>query len=294
MSVYDSVDTFPELAQLETQAVQVTCKIENNGAGHLNAALPAGSITKINDKVPGVKSVVQPVASRFGKTPEDGADYYSRVSERMRHKNRAINNWDYERLVLEAFPFVFKVKCINNYNGGLLAIGHVTLVPILDLTDKDKAFGDERIPLVSYSQLLSIERFVSSKTSAFVKVHVISPRFDYLKVCCKVKFNGGIDKGRYLQQLNEDVVRYLTPWSTGDHETLSFSTKIYASSIIDFIGKRSYVDYVTDLYLKQYTFQGKDVIYCKSAGLHTELAETQFTSAHSLLVSAAKHEIQLL
>lgn len=293
VSVEDNTDTFPNLEQVETQAVQVTFLDENNEAGHLNAALPAGSITKLTDKLPGVKSLIQPVASNFGKMQENGPDYYSRVSERMRHKNRAVNNWDYERLILEAFPFVYKVKCLNNYHAGHLAIGHVTLIPILDLTNKDRAFKSERIPLASYVQLLNIERFVRSKTSAFVKVHVISPRLDYLRVSCKVKFNKGVDKGRHLQQLNEDVVRYLSPWATGDHESLSFSTKIYASSIIDFIGKRTYVDYVTDLCLNQYTFQGKNPIYYESLG-NTALSETQLTSAHALLVSAAKHEIQLL
>jgi hypothetical protein len=294
VSVDENMDAFPNLVQVETQAVQVTFYDEKNEAGHLSAALPAGSITRMADKGPGVKSVTQPVASRNGRMQEDGSDYYTRVSERMRHKNRALNSWDYERLVLEAFPFVYKVKCLNNYNAGLLAIGHITLVPILDLTNKDKEFEDERIPIASYSQLLSIERFVSLRSSVFVKVHAISPRLDYVRVCCKVKFNIGVDKGRHLQQLNLDVIRYLTPWSTGDHETLSFSTKIYASSIIDFIGKKPYVDYVTELYLHQYTLQDNKIIYCKSASQNTALAETEFTSAHSLLVSATSHEIQLL
>ena len=294
VSVDENIDAFPHLVQVETQAVQVTFHGENNEPGHLYAPLPAGSITKMADKAPGVKSISQPVASGYGRMQEDGPDYYTRVSERIRHKNRALNNWDYERLVLEAFPFVYKVKCLNNYNAGLLAIGHITLVPILDLTNKDSEFEDERIPIASYVQLLSIERFVSLRASVFVKVHAISPRLDYVSVCCKVKFNSGVDKGRHLQQLNQDVVRYLTPWSTGDHETLSFSTKIYASSIIEFISKKPYVDYVTDLYLNQYTLQDNKVIYCKSASQTTALVETAFTSAHSLLVSAASHEIQLL
>jgi len=294
VSVDENIDAFPHLVQVETQAVQVTFYGENNDPGHLYAPLPAGSIAKMADKAPGVKSISQPVASGYGRMQEDGPDYYTRVSERIRHKNRALNNWDYERLVLEAFPFVYKVKCLNNYNAGLLAIGHITLVPILDLTNKDSEFEDERIPIASYVQLLSIERFVSLRASVFVKVHAISPRLDYVSVCCKVKFNSGVDKGRHLQQLNQDVVRYLTPWSTGDHETLSFSTKIYASSIIEFISKKPYVDYVTDLYLNQYTLQDNKVIYCKSASQTTALVETAFTSAHSLLVSAASHEIQLL
>ena len=40
--------------------------------------------------------------------------FYTRVSERLRHKDRAINLWDYERLILEAFPQIYKAKCLKH------------------------------------------------------------------------------------------------------------------------------------------------------------------------------------
>ena len=36
--------------------------------------------------------------------------YYTRVSERLRHKNRAIQLWDYEHLILQNFPHLYRVK----------------------------------------------------------------------------------------------------------------------------------------------------------------------------------------
>ena len=57
-------------------------------------------------------------ASRFrpsaGAAPNSRQAFYTRVSERLRHKDRAIDLWDYERLILEAFPQIYKVKCLNH------------------------------------------------------------------------------------------------------------------------------------------------------------------------------------
>ena len=38
----------------------------------------------------------------------------ARVAERIRHRARAINSWDYERLLLEEFPTIGKVACFPN------------------------------------------------------------------------------------------------------------------------------------------------------------------------------------
>ena len=40
-----------------------------------------------------------------------------RISERLRHKGRAITRFDYERITLEQFPEIWKVKCINHTLG---------------------------------------------------------------------------------------------------------------------------------------------------------------------------------
>ena len=42
--------------------------------------------------------------------------YYTRVGERLKHKNRAITPEDYEKVILDRFPGIFQVKCINNFS----------------------------------------------------------------------------------------------------------------------------------------------------------------------------------
>ena len=61
------------------------------------------------DDIPFISKEAKPSRS-------EALEYYRRISERLRHKNRAITSWDYEQIILENFPEVFKVKCLNSTN----------------------------------------------------------------------------------------------------------------------------------------------------------------------------------
>jgi hypothetical protein len=293
-SVVQDTDAFPRLVDLKAQAAYVTFKDQGNDPLHLALPLEAKKINGLLNNVPQVKKVSQPVASFNGRVKEQDQEYYTRVSERLRHKGRAINNWDYERLVLEHFPALFKVKCLNNYYNGHFAIGHVTVVPVSNLQHKQHTGNDLLVPKTSYIDLREIEKLLRARSSPFVKVHAVNPQLDHVHIRCKVKFHTGIDKGYYLQQLNEDLIKYLTPWVGGEADAHIFSAKIYASSIINFIDQRPYVDFVVDLVMNQYieNNQGKKV-YCLNEDHLPALVETEYTTGHSILVSAPKHDIEL-
>jgi hypothetical protein len=288
-------DTFPRLADVVAQATWVTFKDQQNDPGHLALPLAAHKINSLVNKVTPIKKVSQPVSSFDGQVKEQDQNYYIRVSERLRHKSRAISNWDYERLVLEQFPFLYKVKCINNYYAGHFAVGHVTVVPVADLRNRNYKGTDLLLPKTSYIELKKIEEFLRARASPFVRIHAVNPQLDKILISCKVKFKNGIDKGYYLQKLNEDLIYFLTPWAKAEKEVQLFSAKVYASSIIDFIDQRDYVDFVADLVMKQYieNEQG-DRVFCVNKQQSDALVETSFTTAHSILVSAPKHEIELV
>jgi hypothetical protein len=150
------------------------------------------------------------------------------------------------------------------------------------------------LPSASYMELRKIEEFLNERSSVFAKIHAINPRPDYIKINCKVKFNQGLDKGYYLQKLNQDLIKFLTPWANVT-DGPSFSTKIYSSSIITFIDRRDYVDYVADLSMNQFTLD-KDGSenYVRQENQMISLVETKITTAHSILVSAKEHNIELI
>lgn len=293
ISITNDPDSLPGITDVVAQAARVTFENNGNDPQHLAYPLPANKITRFVEMLPGIKSVKQPVASFNGKVMESGTEFYSRVSERLRHKGRAINNWDYERLILENFPSIFKVKCINNYWGGKYIPGHVTVVPITNL--KNKSSDDNTVlPMASYIDLRKIETYLSERCSPFIRIHAVNPQPDYILINCKVKFKAAVNKGFYLRALNEQLIEFLSPWSA-DSDTPSYSSKIYASSIINFIDKKEYVDYVADLSLNQFRILDDGTIhYTRMENQTIALTETQITAPHSILVSAREHNIELL
>jgi hypothetical protein len=93
-----------ETIGIHTQTIQVTFTNEaENDKLRLARPLAAGSISRLQVADTAVKSVTQPYETFGGMLPEAEGQFYVRVSERLRHKGRAIQPFDYERLVMEAF-----------------------------------------------------------------------------------------------------------------------------------------------------------------------------------------------
>ena len=105
---------FNDFIAIQTQATTAKFKNHENSLEHLESGLPASSITKLKVKDPAIKVVSQPFVTHGGKAEESDEHFALRTSERLRHKDRAIQIWDYERLVLEEFPNIYKVKCLNH------------------------------------------------------------------------------------------------------------------------------------------------------------------------------------
>lgn len=259
-SVTDHADRVPKLIDIRTQAIEAVFDDQHHNPAHYQTPLPAKSIGKLVTKPAEIKQVDQPFASFDGKPQETGRFFYTRVSERLRHKARAINAWDYEHLVLAEFPHIYKVKCITHTDPNCLCVstlppvadccgpqvapGHVLVVPVADFKNRNAV--NPLQPKTSYRVLRLMEAFLAKRTSPFVTVHARNPRYEEVIMTFKVRFYAGVDKGYHLKKLNDDLVRYLTPWAFEENAEVSFAQKIYASAVINFIEERPYVDFITD------------------------------------------------
>jgi len=293
VSVTENANRIPQLIDVVTQAVEAKFQDNNNAPSHFDSALPSGTIGKLEVAVAEVSSVKQPFASYDGKPKEIGKEFYTRSSERLRHKGRAINAWDYEHLILNRFPNIYKVKCIPHTDpnclcrthelkntpataaaapardtnevlellledvlssgerkidticcGAQIAPGHVLVIPVANLKNRNAA--NPLQPKTSRRTLLEIEAYIKKRTSPFVKIHAKNPVYEEIIVAFRVQFYSGNDKGYYMKKLNEEIVHYLTPWAFDEQAEVTFGQKIYASSIINFIEERPYVDFITD------------------------------------------------
>ncbi|HVX49774.1 MAG TPA: hypothetical protein VHB48_06435 [Chitinophagaceae bacterium] len=253
-------------------------------------ATPANTVSKPLIPDAAIKKTSQPYNSFGGRVKETDNEFYIRVSERLRHKHRAVTAWDYERIVLQYFPQVHKVKCI--IHTGLITKegstqqkysevlpGHVTVVTVPDLSNQ--AGANILKPYTSISLLTDIYNYLTTLTSPFVKLHVINPQFEEVQFDFSVTFIGTLDVTIHKQLLNDDIEKFLTPWAYSGGKDIEFGGKIEKSVVLNFIEERDYVDYVT-------CFKMNHIISREGAVITEALynvEEAVATTARSVLVS---------
>ncbi len=166
-----------------------------------------------------------------------------RFHERLRHKNRAINVWDYERLVLEEFPQLYLVKCFPATSSRQLrpAPGQVLIVVVPEVPDGEEMYNTGH--LVNTVVLQQIRDYLKPLMASGVKFEVRNPVYEDIQLRCGVKFTKSHNPGQLLKRLNRDISECLSPWSKTGYG-VKFGWKIQAkdleSSLLD-------LDYVEDI-----------------------------------------------
>lgn len=289
-TVETAVDAVNQIVGVHAQGVSAT-QLMNNADPALGAApLPAGAITKLRQPVGAVKKIEQPYTTFGFRAGEAAAAFYTRAGERLRHKQRAITIWDYERMLLQAFPQIHKVKCLNHLHFEPatpapiyheLAPGHVTIIGVSDIHGRNGV--DPLRPYLSLADLESMETLLRGLTSCFVRLHVRNPIFEPVLARFKVRLYDGLDETFYEKRLNEEIIQFLSPWAFPGGKDIVFGGKIYKSALVDFIEERSYVDFVEDFQLSHTL----DVT-------QQNVEEVKPTKQVAILVSARRHDITIM
>ena len=289
-SVTEAAEAVCKLISVNAQAAVATFANNDNAPDFLDTALAAGTISKLKTPDAAVKKMIQPYSSFGGRAKENEDHFYIRVSERLRHKARAINVWDYEHLVLQAFPEIYKVKCLNHtqIEDGIyheVKPGYVSIITIPSQQNRNDA--DPLKPYTQQSTLTKIENYLRKRTSCFVNLRACQPQFEEVRLEFSLKlFDTCKDFTFYANQLKEEITQFLSPWATGDNSTIDFGGKVYKSVLINFIEERYYVDFITDVFM-----------YVNVEGTESaDMDEITASTARSILVSASasKHTIQEL
>ncbi len=248
--VEKDTDAVCDIIAVRAQALSASFYDRGNDPRFLEKALEAGTIAKLKDADAAIKKLEQPYASSDGKPPERERAFYTRVSERLRHKNRAITIWDYEHLILEKFPLVYKVKCINHtrFDGTItnfseIAPGHISLVIIANVQNKNAI--DPLRPKASLDQLSQIASFIEALKPPCANLHVKNPIYEEIKVAFNVRLHQGKDVGFHLAKLQQEIKNFLSPWASDCSKDIVFGGRIHKSVILNFVEERSYVDYIT-------------------------------------------------
>jgi Baseplate J-like protein len=280
-TIPDNVTAVCQLIDVAANAVEVQFVDGNNDRKHLLTALKPNKITKLKNGLSAIKAVKQPYASFGGSAVETDKTFSTRVSERLRHKNRCLTAWDYERIILEAFPKVHQVKCIPHAKeNSWLAPGHILIVVIPDL--KNKNVANPLAPKVDADTISRINTYVQKRAGMQVNIKVKNPNYQKIKVDFKVEFYLGYEFNYYKTLLEEAIIEFLSPWAYQGDRHLSFGGKIYKSVLLDFVEDLPYVDYVTDF--RMYSAIAETTNY-------NDINEVQPMTPDAILVSDSTHII---
>jgi len=294
-SVCEATGALAKLISVQAQAALLTFKNQDNAPDVMAYPLAASCIGKLKTPLAWVKKVLQPYSSFGGRAEEKSEQFYTRVSERLRHRDRASTIWDYEHLVLEAFPNIYKVKCLNHtkiedkpgttekfYNEN--QPGYVTIITIPSLVNRNDT--DKLKPYTHHSTLEEIKAFLSARISAHVNLIVENPLFEEAKTEFNLKLKSGYPNFTYYAKLlQEEITQFLSPWLSDNAAEIEFGGELYKSTLIDFIEERPYVDFITDMKLRH---QKNEAL-----GFSEDMEKISASTARSILVSApaSKHEI---
>ena len=282
VSVSDNKAALHDVLAIVAQAGVAVYRDEKHKAKHLATALPADSVTKILVRNTSIKTVSQPFASYGGREAESDIEFRTRSSERLRHKDRAVGLWDYEHLVLERFPDVHKVKCLNHTcPESEFSPGNVMLVLVPDLRNRNSRYPLR--PAVAQSVLEKVKKFIRERCSAHLDIHVVNPFYERIAIGGVAHFLEGFDQGIYENQLHQDITTGLTPWLRGEKD-IHFGGRIHGSVILNLIEELHYIDYLSEFTVSHYV--GPDDTEGK------QVNEVTATSNRSILVSNNTHTIQ--
>lgn len=259
----------------------------NNGneTSHLETGIAAETIAKLIERSSFVKSVTQPYNSFGGKLEENDSSYYRRVSERLRHKNRAVTIWDYEHMVLQEFPDIYKAKCLSHSNLNSFNAGGSVIVVVIPDTVNKNVFNIYE-PRVSTAYLNQIQRFLSKYKSMHVELKVMNPEYQAIKIETFVKFNTGYDDVLYKSILSDDITKLLAPWAFDETKQIEFGGTLHKSVLIDYIENLDYIDYIESIKIKVIKRLGQTIT-------EIEVPSYSATSPLTIMVSHTEHKVDL-
>ncbi|MCD4536373.1 baseplate J/gp47 family protein [Nocardioides sp. cx-169] len=190
-----------------------------------------------------VKGLVSPVAGVRkvaglrglpGRAAESPADYRRRASTYHRHRDRAVQAWDYEELARQAAPGVAAVRCLPHTCAQLGSRpGSVALVVV--------PAGSQPQPLPTVAMAERIESALRSRMPVTATVAVVPPAYVAVTVRAHVALATGVAALQGRARVLDGLERWLHP---ALDRRPRFGSGLYASAVVSFLESLAEVDHV--------------------------------------------------
>lgn len=211
--------------------------------------LPHSSIDKTTINIPEIDQVVQPYSNFNGSYNETIDNFYTRVSEMLRTKNRFVSSRDICQTILNKFPNISYVECMcNGAQKDTINENEDIIITVLPKFLKIENYNSEDLPCVDTDSLHEISDYIKNVIPKKVKIKIANPTFEKIKVNCKVTFQDNRSSQIIkvnLNKLNQDISEFIAPWIVkGSEFGLETLNSINIDDLVNFIQKRPYVKMV--------------------------------------------------
>lgn len=204
-------DIIPYLKNVYVNIAEAELKIDDSVLKNDEPVSFTGELEP-EKKIPGIENF-KIISFYGGRKKETHQEMLMRFSEFASHRGKAVTPRDIERITLQEFPDIGKVKCFPNYNCKSEEKGVVTLVVIPEITPDNKTEPNK--PMANSRQILKIEYLLQRHTSAYLtKIDVINPLYEEIIVRCIIKFNRKISTAACRAKLQTVFNMMIAPWQS--------------------------------------------------------------------------------
>ncbi|MFN8395708.1 MAG: baseplate J/gp47 family protein [Bacteroidia bacterium] len=234
-------ELLPDWEDIHLHSVQARQVIENGAVPIWNAA--AGTVTELEQsQLQAVMDAKQHYPSFGGRAGEAGDQFYRRVSERLRHKGRALTAWDYEHLCLERFPSLYAIKTLQAKAEFGRSPGEMRLVVVPDL--RGQRFASPFQPRLGFGDLNEITGYLQKVAPPAAKVRAVNPQYRPVVVGTTLNFKDGISSATGRHLIQRRLKSFLAPWAFDDATAMAFGGRLYVSEVVEVLQSEPYVEFV--------------------------------------------------
>ena len=200
-------------------------------------ALAARALKGLVVPIDGIKKFTNPLPGTVGRGPEPDSTYADRAAHWTRHRNRAIQAWDYEAIVTAEFPEVATIRCLphtgvdDGIRPGLVGL---VIVP----------FSDDPQPYPSVTLAERILASLGGRLPVHARPVVLCPIYVEVSVEATALLRPGFSASEGKRTIAAGIDAFLHP---GEHAP--FGRELFASTMVRFLETRPEIDHVTSFTL---------------------------------------------
>ena len=210
--------------------------------------LPAGAVSQVKSALPGVTSVLNPVAADGGADTEAPPAVLSRGPQTLRNRGCAMSAGDMEWLAMEADgTCVARAKCLPNVNSDLeFEPGWVTLLIVPKGTDPKLVPGSEMVRQIE--SYLVDRAFVGLAQETPARINVIGAGYIEVTVVAEVVPSNPDEAQSVKENVLNTLNAFFHPLTGGSQGTgWEFGRGVYASEVSKLVQSLAGVDHLRSL-----------------------------------------------